>query len=32
MTVEQVEHQLQQIHDGFPFLHIVSAASVEKAS
>lgn len=30
MTVEQVEHQLQQIHDGFPFLHIVSAASVER--
>lgn len=30
MTVAQVEHQLQQIHDGFPFLHIVGAASTEQ--
>ena len=30
MTVAQVEHQLQQIKDGFPFLHIVSAAAVGK--
>jgi hypothetical protein len=30
MTVAQVEHQLKQIADGFPFLHLVSAAAVGK--
>lgn len=30
MTVEQVEHQLQQIHDGFPFLNLVGAASTTR--
>lgn len=30
MTVEQVENQLQQLSNGFPFLRIVSAAAVDK--
>lgn len=30
MTVEQVEHQLKQIEDGFPFLKIEAAAAVGK--
>ena len=30
MTVAQVEHQLKQLQEGFPFLRIEAAAAVGK--